>query len=70
MLLPTIFKWSHLRNPLSKDSKDMRYTNIGSVDQFGSASFAGWIIEGQLKGLALDADGGVGGRVGDRVRPV
>jgi len=55
---------------LSKDCKDMRYTDIRSVDQFGSAAFARRVVEGQLEGLALDADGGVSGRVRDRVGPV
>ncbi len=48
----------------------MRYTDIRSVYQFGSAAFARRVVEGQLEGLALDADGGVGGRVRDRVGPV
>ncbi len=48
----------------------MRYTDIWSVDQFGSAAFASRVVEGQLEGLALDTDRGVSGRVRDWVGPV
>lgn len=65
----TIKNPSNLGNPLPQNGQNLRYPSIGPFYKFSSASFAVGVIEGHLQGLALDADGGVGGGMRDRVGP-